>query len=176
MREVLTRSFGAPEFLGYASLGHRLTLRDEDHLHPRAPIFRIDHPKHGFMDIATRQHKNYTRITATYAHGLGKRQSFQHERLSDHLFEGRFDEAATEADPANPSFDAAGGYQQIEDGIQCYAGDTWQAGDVLSIQMYDTTANATFAFGSIGIFEDSGVDSALADFTPTGLPLPVPTC
>lgn len=177
-REVLRRSFGEePEFMGYVSDGHRLSRRDDEHLHARAPIFRIRHARHGLMDIASRQHVNATRITVSFANsGLAARQSFQHERLSDHLFEGRFDESAREADPDNPAFDAAGGYQQIEDAIKCHANGEWQAGQVLSVQMYDNNAHATFGFGSVGVFENNDADPALHDFTPSGMPLPQPTC
>ncbi|KAI1197746.1 hypothetical protein F5X97DRAFT_324171 [Nemania serpens] len=177
VREVLDRSFGTPEFLGYVSDGHRLSRRDDEHLHPRAPIFRIRHSRHGLMDIASRQHVNSTRFTISYAnHGLAKRQSFQHERLSDHLFEGRFDEEADEADPRHASFDPAGGYQEIEDSIQCFAKGEWQPGNVLSAQMYDTSAKSTFGFASMGIFENHDADSSLQEFTPTGQPLPQPSC
>lgn len=176
-REVLGRSFGEPEFIGYVSDGHRLSRRDDEHLHARAPIFRIKHPRHGLMDIATRQHVNATRITVSFANsGLTERQSFQHEHLSDHLFEGRFDEAAREADPDNPSFDAAGGYQQVEDAIKCHAKGEWKPGQVLSAQMYDDNAHATFGFASIGIFENNDADSTLQSFTPRGMPLPQPSC
>ncbi|KAF4626425.1 hypothetical protein G7Y89_g11734 [Cudoniella acicularis] len=121
--DVLRRSFGELEFLGYVSKSHRLAGRDDEHMNPVAPIYRIQHPRHGKMDIASRDHINGTRFTISYAnHGLAKRQSFQHERLSDHLMEARFDTGASEADPANPSFDAAGGYQQIENEIACFAG------------------------------------------------------
>ncbi|KAI0378528.1 hypothetical protein F5Y04DRAFT_283756 [Hypomontagnella monticulosa] len=176
-REVLGRSFGTPEFMGYVSNGHRLSQRDDEHLHARAPIFRINHPRHGLMDVASRQHVNATRITISFAnHGLAERQTFQHERLSDHLFEGRFDEGARESDPNNPSFDAAGGYQQIEDAVKCYAQGQWQAGQVLSAQMYDNDAKATFGFASIGVFENNGADSSLQSFTPRGMPLSQPSC
>ncbi|KAK7992581.1 hypothetical protein PG988_001375 [Apiospora saccharicola] len=145
-REVLRRSFGEEtRFMGYVSNGHRLSRRDDEHLHARAPIFRIRHARHGLMDVASRQHVNASRITVSFANsGLAARQSFQNERLSDHLFEGRFDEAAREADPENPAFDAAGGYQQIEDAIQCHANGEWQAGQVLSAHMYDNNTRATF--------------------------------
>ncbi|KAI1109268.1 hypothetical protein F5Y14DRAFT_458465 [Nemania sp. NC0429] len=177
VHEVLSRSFGTPEFLGYVFDGHRLSRRDDEHLHPRAPIFRIHHPRHGLMDIASRQHVNSTRFTISYAnHGLAERQSFQHERLSNHLFEGRFDEMAHEADPRHPSFDPAGGYQQIEDSIKCFAQGEWQPGALLSAQMYDTQAQATSGFASMGIFENHDTDSSLQDFTPRGQPLPEPTC
>lgn len=159
--EVLTRAWGKPHFMGFVSKGHRLEGRDHEHLHPRAPIYRITHPKLGLMDIASRQHHNYTRITATYAnHGLRKRQSFQHQRLSDHLFEGVFSEAAAEADPLDPQFDAAGGYQQIEDSIKCFTED-WRGTSVLNMQLFDTISHATFAFGSLGIYQNGDMDPFL---------------
>ena len=176
--DVLRQAFGDdPEFIGYVNDGHRLSRRDDEHLHARAPIFRIDHPRHGLMDIASRDHVNGTRITATYAnHGLQPRQTFQHEHLSDHVFEGRFDGPAQAADPANPDFDAAGGYQEIEDSINCFAGGTWQPGDVMDVQMYDVTNEATFAFASLGIFENNDADSELQNLQPAGMPLPAPAC
>lgn len=163
-REVLSRSLGTPEFVGYVFDGYLFSRLDDEHLHPLAPIFRINYPKHGLVDIASRQHVNSTRLTVTYAnHGLQKRQSFQHERLSDHLLEGRFDEGVGEADPSDPSFDAAGGYQQVEDAISCYAKGEWQASSVLATQMYDGNAKATFGFSSIGILENKDADSTLQD-------------
>ncbi|RYP09970.1 hypothetical protein DL764_000965 [Monosporascus ibericus] len=177
LHDVLRRAFGAPEFMGYVSDGHRLSRRNDEHLHPRAPIYRIKHPRHGHMDIAAREHVNGTRFTLSYAnHGLGKRQSFQHERLSDHLFEGRFDSSARAADPALPAFDPAGAYQQIEDSIQCIGAGSWREGQVLSAQMYDDTNKLTFGFASMGIFENHDADSTLQDFQPSGMPLLPPTC
>jgi hypothetical protein len=35
MKIVLRRSFDEPEFLGYVSDGHKLSRRDDEHLHPR---------------------------------------------------------------------------------------------------------------------------------------------
>ncbi|KAK7750858.1 hypothetical protein SLS62_007257 [Diatrype stigma] len=182
-REVLHRAFGSdgatpPEFLGYVADGHRLSGRDDEHAHPRAPIFRIRHPRHGLLDVASRRHVNHTRVAISYANGGGleARQSFQHERLSDHVFEGRFDENAREADPAKPSFDAAGGYDQIEESIRCYAGGEWRPGHVLSAQMFDDTNKATFGFASMGIFPNHDADSTLQDFKPSGMPLPRPQC
>lgn len=171
---VLRASFGEPEFLGYVPEGHKLSRRDDQHLHPAAPIYRIKHPRHGLIDIASREHVNSTRFTISYAnHGLKRRQSFQHERLSDHLMEVRFDDTAANADPANPQFDAAGGFQQIDDSINCRAQGTWQPGSVLSAQFYDTAAGATFGFASLGIFENSDTDSQLQAFQPSGMPLAV---
>jgi len=172
--DVLRRSFGEPEFLGYVSKSHRLAGRDNEHTHPVAPIYRINHPRHGKIDIASRDHVNGTRLTLSYAnHGLAKRQSFQHERLSDHLLEARFDAGASQADPANPSFDPAGGYQQIENEVACFVAGNWQPGQVLSAQFYDNDAEATFGFASLGIFENNDADSTLQGFLPMGMPLPV---
>jgi hypothetical protein len=85
------------------------------------------------LSIVSREHVNSTRFTISYANsGLKKGQSLQHERLSDHLLEGRFDYEAHTADPANPSFDAAGGYQAVADAVNCYVGGEWQGGQVLS--------------------------------------------
>ncbi|KAL1624343.1 hypothetical protein SLS56_007882 [Neofusicoccum ribis] len=178
MQEVLRRSFGgAPEFMGYAHDGHRLSRRDEDHLHPSAPIFRFTHPRHGLMDVASREHVNGTRFTFSYAnHGLEKRQSFQHERLSDHVFEGRFDGEASRADPGDISFDAAGAYDQVEDSVKCFVGNEWPAGNVLSAQFYDTQNEGTFGFASLGVFENNDQDSELQDFKPSGMPLAEPSC
>jgi hypothetical protein len=171
-----------PELIGYAPAGHRLAGRDNEHLHPRAPIFRFVHPKHGLLDIASRQAVNGTRFTLSYVDEKlerrnRKRQSFQHERLSDHVMEARFDGPAVAADPSNPDFDAAGGFQEIEDQIQCYsAGGLWQSNAILSAQMFDNTAMATFGFASLGIFENNDQDAALQAFTPMGMPLAVPAC
>ena len=174
MAKVLQDTFGEVEFLGYVSPGHKLSLRNDEHLHPEAPIHRVKHFRHGLIDTASREHVNSTSFTISYANsGLRKRQSFQHERLSDHLLEGRFDYSAHTADPANPSYDAAGGYQAVEDAINCYVGGDWQGGEVLSAQFYDTDAQATFAFASLGIFENNDADSSLQAFTPTGQPLAV---
>lgn len=94
IHHILGRSFGHdPELLGHVGHTHRLGRRDAQYyLHPRAPLFRFSHPALGLMDLAAREHANGTHFTLSYAnHGLERRQSFQHERLSNHLFEGRFD-------------------------------------------------------------------------------------
>lgn len=101
MTRVLQDSFGKAESLGYVtrSGGHKLSHRDDEHLHPESPIYRINHPRVGLIDIASREHVDATRFTISYANsGLKKRQSFRHERLSDHLLEGRFDYDAYESD------------------------------------------------------------------------------
>ncbi|KAJ6511536.1 hypothetical protein C8R47DRAFT_1182398 [Mycena vitilis] len=174
MRRVLGGfSTGPIEFLGYAPEMHRLARRDAGHLHPHAPLFRFTHPKHGLMDIVSREHLNSTRFTISYTTPHGKRQSFQHETLSSDLFEARFDGGAEGADPG-ADFDAASGYQQVDNTIQCFAAGTWQGGQVLSAQMYDNAAETTFAFASMGIFADSSADGTLQGFTPQGLPFPIP--
>ncbi|KFZ22992.1 hypothetical protein V502_02528, partial [Pseudogymnoascus sp. VKM F-4520 (FW-2644)] len=159
MRDVLRSSFGEPEFLGYVSDEHTLSRRDDEHLHLAAPIFRINHPRHGLLDIASREHVDSTRFTISFAnHGLEKRQTFQHERLSNHLMEARFDRTAMLADPARPHFNAAGGYAQVEQSVKCAAGKTWRAGSVLSAQFYDNSAKATFGFASLGIFPNRNTE------------------
>lgn len=165
----------AVEFVGYAPEDHRLSRRDDEHLHPRAPIFRFTHPKHGKMDIASRQHVNATRFTASFANRLGKRQTFQHETFTNHVFEGRFDGAAQRSDPG-ASFDAASGYQQIESTIDCFDGIGWEGGMVLSAQLFDNSAQETFAFASVGIFENHNADGPLQAFTPRGMPFMSPSC
>lgn len=182
IRHVLRSTFGSdPVFMGYVHESHRLGKRDADgdHLHPLAPIYRFAHPKRGLVDVASREHAdNSTRMTFSYAnHGLEKRQSFQHERLSDHVFEGRFDGDAARADPGGDvSFDASGGYQQIEDGVKCFVGGSWPEGKALSAQFYDTVNKGTFGFASLGVFENHDNDGDLQAFSPSGMPLPQPSC
>lgn len=170
IHHILGRSFGHdPELLGHVGHTHRLGRRDAQYyLHPRAPLFRFSHPALGLMDLAAREHANGTHFTLSYAnHGLERRQSFQHERLSNHLFEGRFD-----APPPPP--DAA--YDDVLDAVSCFAGGEWRDGHVLSVQMYDNTHHATFGYASLGILENGDADADLKAFGPTGMPLPVPDC
>ncbi|KAJ7019283.1 hypothetical protein C8F04DRAFT_1404362 [Mycena alexandri] len=166
------------EFLGYAPEAHRLARRSEGHLHPHAPVFRFMHPRHGLMDIVSREHVNSTRFTVSYAAPhtrIGRRQSFQHETLSSDLFEARFD-GGTEGDDPGADFNAASGYQQVESAISCVGDGTWRAGQVLSAQMYDRSLDTTFAFASMGIIADDSADGALQSFTPQGMPLPYASC
>ncbi|KAJ7289621.1 hypothetical protein C8J57DRAFT_1213949 [Mycena rebaudengoi] len=124
----------------------RRTARGEGHLHPHAPVFRFMHRRHGRMDIVSREHANSTRFTISYAapgKRIGKRQSFQHETLSNDLFEARFDGGVEAQDPG-ADFNAASGYQQ----------------------MFDNSGMEKFAFASMGIFADDGADSTLEAFTP----------
>jgi hypothetical protein len=165
--------------------GHRLAGRDDEHLHKEAPVFRFLHPRHSLMDVAARRHVNGTRFTLSYAgkatSGNTKRQSFQHERLSNEVFMARFDESAAMADPSNPTFDASGGYQQLEDTISSFIGqngNTWPASSVVDMQMYDASSRSTFGWATMGIVDqDTGstVDGVEA-ITPAGMPLPIPTC
>ncbi|KAJ7721406.1 hypothetical protein B0H14DRAFT_3098477 [Mycena olivaceomarginata] len=157
------------EFLGYAPEAHRLARRGEGDLHPHAPVFRFTHPKYGLMDIVSRDHANSTRFTVSY------RQSFQHETLSTDLFEARFDGGIEAQDPG-ADFNAASGYQQIENTIQCFGPGTWEAGNVLSAQMFDNSAQETFAFASMGVFADDSTDGTLEAFTPRGMPFSSPSC
>jgi hypothetical protein len=182
---VLRRSFGSDsELLGYVPRGHHLAGRDDEYLHPEAPVFRFLHPRHGLMDVAARRHINGTRFTLSYAGkatGNQKRQSFQHERLSSEVFMARFDEGAAMADPSNPTFDASGGYQQLDDSINCFVGqngNTWPDGGVIDMQMYDTSSETTFGWVTMGIVDQDNSDSetGVEAITPAGMPLPVPTC
>ena len=171
---------GEPEFLGYDDKAHRLSRRDEEHLHPRAPMYRIQHPRHGLIDIVSRDHINATRITATYANDLVKRQAFDQEGLSSYLIGGPLLSGLT-VDPSNPVFNAAAGYPDIDQWISCMSGlqtniATWKDESVMSVQLYDTAAEATFGFASLAIFPDDSADPALDAFQPSGMPLPVPTC
>jgi hypothetical protein len=174
-----------PELLGYVPRGHHLAGRDDEHLHAEAPVFRFLHPRHGLMDVAARRHVNGTQFTLSYAgkttSGNTKRQSFQHERLSNEVFMARFDESAAMADPSNPTFDASGGYQQLEDTISCFIsqnGNTWPASSVVDMQMYDTSSQSTFGWATMGIVDqDTGsTEGGVEAITPAGMPLPIPTC
>ncbi|RJE24495.1 hypothetical protein PHISCL_03187 [Aspergillus sclerotialis] len=76
-RQLRSLSTKEPEFLGYTQDDHRLAKKDFG-LHPRVPMFRFDHFKHGQMEITTRDTLNGTFITAAHAghptHLLGRRQ------------------------------------------------------------------------------------------------------
>lgn len=87
--------------------------------------------------------------------------------------EARFDYGASQADPAKPSFDAAGGYQGVENAVNCLARGQWRDAFVLSGQFYDNDAHATFGFFSLGIFDNNDQDGQLQAYAPTGMPLPV---
>ncbi|KAI1744660.1 hypothetical protein F4680DRAFT_405685 [Xylaria scruposa] len=182
---VLNETFGHSEFIGYASADHRLGARDDEHLHPHAPIFRFRHPRHGLMDIAAREHLTGTRFTITYANGLdkraldhlGRRQSFQHEQLSGEILEARFDEEAAMADPCNPTFDAAGAFDQLEDSIKCFTGGNWPNGNILKAQLYDSSCEATMGFVHMAFFKNAATaDDVLKRIQPAGMPLPEPEC
>ncbi|KAJ7065582.1 hypothetical protein C8F01DRAFT_1020911 [Mycena amicta] len=171
VHSVLKRAFGDAEHIGYVSDGHRLSRRDDEHLHRRAPIFRVVHPRHGAMDFASREHVNGTRLTVTYANGvekLGKRQSYQHEHLSSYILEGRFDGPASRDDPANPTFDAGSSFDRLEDAIKCHTpSQQWGAGDVLNTQLFDGSNQATFGYASMALFENSDqADLELQGYAP----------
>ncbi|KAI1148196.1 hypothetical protein F4825DRAFT_434808 [Nemania diffusa] len=177
---VLNETFGHSEFIGYASSNHRLGARDDEHLHPHAPIFRFQHPRHGLMDIASREHLTGTRFTISYANGiekrgldhLGRRQSFQHEQLSSGIMEARFDEEAAQSDGCNPTFDAASAFDQVEDSIKCFTGGKWPDGNVLKTQLYDSSCKATMGFVHSAFFENNSTADGLGKMKPSGMPLP----
>ncbi|RWA04938.1 hypothetical protein EKO27_g10172 [Xylaria grammica] len=177
---VLNETFGHSEFIGYASADHRLGARDDEHLHPHAPIFRFKHPRHGLMDIAAREHLTGTRFAISYANGLekrgldhlGRRQSFQHEQLSGEILEARFDEEAAQSDPCNPMFDAAGAFDQLEDAIGCFTGGSWPDGNVPKAQVYDSSCEATMGFAHAAFFENNSTADVLKNLEPSGMPLP----
>ncbi|KAI4860426.1 hypothetical protein F4820DRAFT_109505 [Hypoxylon rubiginosum] len=177
---VLNQTFGSSEFIGYAGEDHRLGARHDEHLHPRAPIFRFSHPRHGLMDIASREHVDGTRFTITFANGLeekrgldrlGRRQTFQHEALNGDILEARFDEEAANADPCNPSFDAQAAFGQIEDTIGCFTQGSWPDNGVLKAQLYDSSCEATFGFIHMGFFANSNDATKLENLQPAGMPL-----
>lgn len=169
------------EFVGYAPDNHRLARRASTE-HPLAPMFRFKHKRYGRMEVTSRDTgTNGIHFTVSYeghdTHLATKEKRdeyYQHERLdgSSGLMEGRFDGEASNADPQTISFDAAGGFGQIESSVECGVGANWQEGNVLSVQMYDQANEATFGFASIGMFADDSVDSGLEGFTPSGMPLP----
>jgi len=186
VHEALTKiSVGDVEFVGYAPDNHRLARRAiASSEHPYAPMFKFEHKKYGKMEITSRDTgAKGLHVTISYGghptHHASKEKRdeyYEHERLDSGIMEGRFDGDASNADPATITFDADSGFDQVESALECGMGDSWEDGSVVSVQMYDTANEATFAFGSIGIFADNSVDSGLEDFEPTGLPLAQPIC
>jgi hypothetical protein len=166
------------DFIGYAPDSHKLARRGSS-VHPYAPMFRFNHSKYGPMELTSRDTgEGGVHFTISYAghptHQTtqAKRDEFyKHERLDEHLMEGRFDSEASSADPGDISFNGADAFDQIEKQVECFAGTEWNEGNVLSVQMYDQANQATFGFASIGIFPDDGADSGLQDFEPQGMPL-----
>lgn len=176
---TLNQTFGSSELIGYTSENHRLGARHDEHLHPRAPIFRVQHPRHGQMDIAAREHKRGTRWTITYANGLddkrdrlGRRQTFQHEALQGSVLEVMFDTAAAEADSCNPTFDAAAAFDQLDKEFHCFTGGNWPDQTILKVQLYDSSCQQTFGFAHAAIFPNGDGDDALQNLQPAGMPLP----
>lgn len=166
------------DFVGYAPDSHKLARRDSS-VHPYAPMFRFNHHKYGPMELTSRDMgQTGVHFTISYAghpthHAThAKREEFyKHERLDEHLMEGRFDTSASLADSGDISFDGAEAFGQIEKQVECFAGTEWNEGNVLSVQMFDNANHATFGYASIGIFPDNSVDSGLQDFEPQGMPL-----
>lgn len=91
---------------------------------------------------------------------------FCHECLDENLMEAWFDLEAATADPSNIIFNRAEAFNQIEKQVECFTGDGWNEDNILSVQMYNQVNQAMFGYGSVDIFPDNGVDSALEDFTP----------
>ncbi|KAJ6477679.1 hypothetical protein C8R45DRAFT_1101989 [Mycena sanguinolenta] len=146
LHSILQRSFGGAEHIGYVSDAHRLSRRNDEHLHPRAPIFRVKHPRHGAMDIAAREHLSGTRFTITFANGVGK--------LGKRAFRCGFD--------------------QLESSIKCYTSE-WQAGSALNAQLYDASSRATLGYASMGLFENSDEAAQLEAYAPI-TPQPITGC
>ena len=168
----------AVEFIGYAPESHKLARRSST-IHPLAPMFRFTHHRHGPMQLTSRDTgENGMHFTISYGdhpthHASQEKRDefFRHERLDENLMEARFDSEAAAADPGDITFNGAEAFDQIEKQVECFTGDGWNEGNVLSVQMYDQANQATFGYGSVGIFPDNGVDSALEDFTPRDMPL-----
>ena len=91
---------------------------------------------------------------------------FRHERLDENLMEARFASEAAAADPGDITFNGAEAFDQIEKQVECFTGDGWNEGNVLSVQMYDQANQATFGYGSVGIFPDNGVFSTGGLYSP----------
>ncbi|EHA20578.1 hypothetical protein CBS63078_2490 [Aspergillus niger] len=166
------------DFVGYAPDSHKLARRDSS-VHPFAPMFRFNHHKYGPMELTSRDTgEGGVHFTISYAghpthHATQEKRDefYKHERLNEHLMEGRFDSEASSADPGDITFNGADAFGQIESQVECFAGTEWNEGNVLSVQMYDQANHATFGFASIGIFPDNSVDSGLQGFEPQGMPL-----
>lgn len=165
-------------FVGYAPDNHKLNRRDST-VHPHAPMFRFTHTRYGPMELTSRDTgDDGLHFTITYgdhpthhASQVKRDEFFRHERLSQNLMEARFDSEASRADPGDISFSGADAFSKIESQMECFVGTAWNAGHVLSVQMFDQANKATFGYGSMGLFPDHSVDSALKSFGPRGLPL-----
>ncbi|KAL4801954.1 hypothetical protein BDV18DRAFT_164464 [Aspergillus unguis] len=117
------------DFVGYAPESHRLARRASS-VHPHAPMFRFTHHKYGPMELTSRDMGDTgVHFTISYAGhpthlaSHAKREEFyQHERLDEHLMEGRFDTSASLADDGDISFNGAEAFGQIEKQVECFAG------------------------------------------------------
>lgn len=163
-RQLRSLSTKEPEFLGYAEDDHRLAKKDFG-LHPRVPMFQFDHIRHGSMEMTTRGTLNGTFITAAHSghptHLLGRRQIqdlkqkmkrqevYDKELFQTGVLEARFDGDASQADPASINSDAGTLYKTFEPEVSCFMNGDYKGGDILDVQMYDTTNKATFGFGMI---------------------------
>lgn len=161
-RQLRSLSTEEPEFLGYAEDDHRLAKKDFG-IHPRVPMFRFDHFKHGSMEMTTRDTLNGTFVTAAYSdhptHLLGRRQIqdlkqkkkrqevYDHELFQTGVLEARFDAGASQADPASINADAGTLFKTFEPEVACFMHGNYKDKSILDVQMYDKTNKATFGFG-----------------------------
>lgn len=169
-RQLQSLSNSEPEFLGYTQDDHRLAKKDFG-LHPRVPMFRFEHFKHGSMEMTTRDTLNGTFITAAYSghptHLLGRRQIqdmrkklkrqevYNHELFETGVVEARFDGDASEADPASINSDAGTLFKTFEPDISCFMKGDYKEKNIMDVQMYDKTNKATFGFGKFShVFEN----------------------
>ncbi len=53
---------------------------------------------------------------------------------------------------------------------------TWEDESVMSVHFYDTAAEETFGFASLGMSPDDSADLAREGLQPSGMPLPTPIC
>ncbi|KAJ7889838.1 hypothetical protein B0H14DRAFT_2691049 [Mycena olivaceomarginata] len=136
------------------------------------PSFRFTHPKYGLMDIvsATTPTRPLHGLVRGAKHALLGSASRSSTRRSAPTCSRRALTGASRPKTPAADFNAASGYQQIENTIQCFGPGTWEAGNVLSAQMFDNSAQETFAFASMGVFADDSTDGTLEAFTPRGMP------
>lgn len=181
---------GEGEFLGYANDTHPLSKRDG--VHALVPRFSFEHPKHGSMVLATR-FTNETMHVAVEPHVIGNpkvhkryQEKYRAEVLDNHrVLEGRFDVEAAQADPGNPTVDAAEMFGAAEDTLHCMFGDNpWDTTQLIDMQFYDDSNRATAGestrpqstceyatdkpagYASIGVFDDQSHDGDLSNTMP----------
>ncbi|KAJ5561882.1 hypothetical protein N7461_000643 [Penicillium sp. DV-2018c] len=186
-RQLRSLSTSEPEFLGYAADDHKLARRDFG-THPYVPMYRFEHAAHGRMEITTRDTLNGTFFTMAHAgqstHLLGRRELdalharvkrgevYDQETLEGGAVEARFDQDASNADPGELSADAGQLFDALMPSVDCFMGQDYKDGNVLDVQMYDKTNQATFGFGTIGLYENDDDANTIADLEPEGMPLP----